>query len=186
MSKKEINRGVLGIFIRYLIILVLIALSYFQIIYGILLKATIYPSSFLLNFFYSSFVSGSFINVFVNDRVLTIEIIAACVAVSAYILLIILNLTTRMTLKQRMYSLIFSVLLLLVVNILRILVFSLLFVRNSAFFDVLHLITWYVLSIVMVICIWFLNVYFFKIKNIPVYSDFKYLYSLLNKRRKMK
>jgi exosortase/archaeosortase family protein len=100
-----------------------------------------------------------------------IELVNACVAGSAYYLLLILNLATPMKLKKRAYSIMFSFLCLLVLNILRIFVFSVLFLNDFSFFDTAHKLFWYGLSTVFVVAIWFLTVKLFRIKEIPVYSD---------------
>ena len=162
--------NLLGIFYRYVILLVIFLISSFSNIFYILfLKLTIYPSSWLLSLFYHSSVFKSIL--FVNYY--SIDIIPACIAVSAYLLLLILNLTTQMSTRTRVYSILFSFLLLLLFNIIRIVVFSALLITNSVYFEVLHEFFWYFLSIILVVLIWFLTAYVFKIKNIPIYSDFK-------------
>lgn len=156
-------------FFRYLV-LILFGL-FLSLFYKILLPLTIFPSSLLLDLFYNPFVVGSII--FVAGA--RIEIIGACVAGSAYYLLLILNLTIPMRVRQRVSSLIFSLLCLLVLNILRIFVLSVFYLENLSFFDFSHKLFWYGLSIVFVIGIWFLTVWVFKIKKIPLYSDLKML-----------
>jgi len=162
-QKKEI----ISVLLRYITLIIFgIFLSLFYKIFFVL---TIWPSFFLLNIFYNASVVGNLI--LING--LTIEIISACVAGSAYYLLLILNLTTRIKIKKRVYSLIFSFSSLLLLNILRIFFLSVLFVRRFAFFDITHKLLWYVLSIIFVIGIWFLTSWIFKIKEIPIYSDIK-------------
>lgn len=163
---------------RYLVLLGLILLfSYSSIIYNIFLSFTIYPVNFILNLFYNSAVFES--RIFLENS--TIEIIPACVAVSAYLLLLILNLTIAMPLKKRLYSLCFSVFSLLILNILRISLLSSLLVEDFVYFEELHKFLWYFLSLVLVIVIWFATAYLFKIKEIPVYSDFKRIIKQLKK-----
>lgn len=168
MKKK--SQELFNLFCRYILLLIIILISSFsKIFYELFLQLTIYPSSWLLNIFYSSSVSKSII--FASSY--SIELIPACIAVSAYLLLLILNLTISMPLKKRIYSLAFSFLVLLIINVLRIFIFSLLLISNYPYFDQLHEFFWYFLSIVIVLGIWFLTTYVFKITNIPVYSDIK-------------
>ena len=115
--KKQIT-----IFLRYITLLVFGAiLSFTTLFYDSLLILTIYPVNFLLNLSYSSVVIGNIISI--QDY--SIQIIPACVSVSDYFLLLILNITTSMSIKTRIKSLIFSLLALLLVNILRIYILSL-------------------------------------------------------------
>ncbi|MEK6880877.1 MAG: pacearchaeosortase, partial [Nanoarchaeota archaeon] len=104
---------------------------------------------------------------------LAIEIIPACVAISAYFLLLVLNLTIAMDLKKRVYSILLSFLALLILNILRIVILSSMYVEKFAYFEQVHLFFWYFLSTIFVVCIWFGTAYVFRIKNIPIYSDIK-------------
>jgi len=166
MEKK---RPDLEVYIRYIILLILGV--FISIFYKIFFPLTIYPVYFILNLFYSVSIAGKML-VFAEGG---IEIINACVAGSAYYLLLILNLTTKIKLKKRIYSILFSISSLLILNILRILFLSILYLNNSVFFDITHKIFWYTLSILFVVAIWFLTVHIFKIKNIPIYSDFKNL-----------
>ena len=160
----------MDIIIRYIILLIIgfVGLFYF---YKVLFPLTIYPSYFLLKIFY---------NVYLNQNTLVIgdyniEIISACIAGAAYYLLIILNLTTPMKIKKRVYSLIYSLFALLLLNIIRIFTLSVLFVNNFAYFNITHKIFWNLLSTIFVVLIWFSAVKIFSIKSIPVYSDIKFL-----------
>lgn len=171
-KKNKKKKSILYLLLRYLIlVLVGISLSFF---YKILLFLTIWPASFLLGIFYNVSVIGNFILV----EGVIIEIINACIAGSAYYLLLILNLTTSMEEKQRIYSLLFSFFSLLILNILRISFLAILYLKNFALFNFTHQLFWYILSILFVVGIWFLTVKIFKIKKIPVYSDIKFLKSL--------
>lgn len=157
------------ILIRYLFLVIAgVSISLF---YRIFLPLTIYPVYFLLDIIYNVSISGNML--MIGDA--KIEIINACVAGSAYYLLLILNLTTGMKAKQRIYSLFFSFFTLLVLNILRIVILSVLYTENFVFFDITHKLFWYALSVLFVVGIWFLAVRIFRIKNIPIYSDMKEL-----------
>ncbi len=159
-----------SIFKRYTLLLLLTAFFlYSKSLYNVLLIVTLYPAAFITNLFHSSYVYSSLL--FIGDKV--IDIIPACIAVSAYVFLLILNLTTPMSLKKRIYALSFSFFALLLLNILRIISLILLLMGNYSNFELVHKILWYSLSIVFVILIWFITAYVFKIKNIPVYTDIK-------------
>jgi len=177
--KKIDFDGLLNLLIRYVILLIfalLFSLSsgFYNLVYNILLKLTIYPVNFFLNLFYNSGFYQHFI--FIDSKI--IELIPACVALSAYFLLLILNLTTPLNFKKRFYSLFFSLFLFLLINILRIFILSILFLEDFVYFEQVHKFFWYFLSIVIVAGVWFLTVYSFKIKNIPVYSDFRTILDL--------
>ncbi len=158
------------IMMRYLV-LVAVGVLY-PLLSLIILYLTLYPAYFLLNLIYEVSVSGYVLTV----SGVEVGIVSACVAGSAYFLLLILNLTTGMNSRKRVCSLFFSLLLLLVVNILRIFFFSILFVEDFVYFDILHKFFWYFMSVLLVVFIWFLTVLVFKIRRIPVYSDLVFLF----------
>ena len=96
------KRKVVSIVIRYSVLLFFgIFLSLF---YKFFLPLTIFPSFLLLGIIYEAIIVGN--TIVVNGFL--IEIVSACVAGSAYYLLLILNLTTKMKAKKRIYSLGFS------------------------------------------------------------------------------
>jgi len=181
--EKQADRSImLNICLRYLILLAIaLVISFSGVFYLVLLKLTIYPTSFLINLFtgLNSRIAGDSI---IADSTTIIQLIPACVAVSAYFLLLILNLATSInSAKKRIYSIVFSFALFSVLNILRIFALSLLLISDFIYFDLVHKITWYSLSIIIVAGVWFLTVYVFGIKNIPIYSDFKYLTGLIRR-----
>ena len=170
------KQNAFNIFFRYFILLIL-GLGNLFIFYVIFTPLTIYPVKFILSLFYSLELSGN--SLIVNGY--TIQLIEACIAGAAYYLLTILNLATSMPLKKRLYSLSFSFTIFLFLNISRIVILSMLFVNNSAYFDFSHKFFWYGLSTIFVVAIWFLTVYKFKIENIPFYSDFLSLKKAIKK-----
>jgi hypothetical protein len=170
--KKE---RIIRIFFRY-IALIFFGIFY-SIIYSIFFHLTIWPSYFLLDFFYDVSISE---NILIVSGV-SIGIVSACIAGSAYYLLLILNLTTEMNAKQRAYSLFFSLGMFLVINTLRIFFFSILLIEDYFYFELIHLFFWYLVSIGVVIALWFLTAHLFKIKNFPVYSDVRTIRSLSKK-----
>ena len=176
MKKKKIS-GLL-IPIRYLILLgLMFTLPW---IYKVFTLLTIYPVAYLLKLFYNVLIFEN--TLFINSQI--IQIIPACVAGSAYLLLLILNLATPMNFKKRIYSILTSFAILLLLNILRIFFLSIFYLENLPFFDFTHKLFWYALSTIFVVGIWFAEVKLFKIKEIPFYSDMKLLYenSFLKKK----
>jgi exosortase/archaeosortase family protein len=158
--------------IRYLFLLSLaFAFFYTSLVSNILLLLTLYPAGFVIGLFADVAIRGSVL--FIGP--LAIELVPACLAVSAYFLLIALNLLTPMPSKKRTFSLIFSVLAILIINILRVVCMTAIRLNNPELFQAVHFIIWYVLSTVFVIAVWFLTVYLFRIKDIPFYTDFKRL-----------
>ena len=110
------------------------------------------------------------------------SIIPACIAGSAYYLLLILNLTTPMPRKTRVKSLFFILGLFFILNVLRIFVFANIYANKGFdFFASAHQATWYFGSTFLVLIIWFSNVILFKITKIPIYTDVKNMMNLIKK-----
>jgi len=171
MLKK---RDVYDILIRY-ILMVLVALPGLFLFYFVFTPLTVFPVYWILSiFFETSLLSNNII--LVNSQI-PIELIKACIAGSAYYLLLVLNLSTKgIKLNKRIKLLLFSWLAFLIVNIIRIILLSFLAVSGSPTFDITHQVFWYLLSTVFVVGIWFYQVKKFKIREIPFYSDIKTLY----------
>ena len=166
------KKPLFNIVMRYIILLAIaLIVSFSSLFYDIFLLLTIYPLNWLLNLSYMSFVYNS--SILVESA--NISIIPACVGVSAYLLLLILNLSVAMSLKKRVFSILFSFSCLLLANILRIYLLILLLLNGSSYFDALHMLLWYFTSIVLVVGIWFLTAYIFKIRAIPIYTDFQFI-----------
>ena len=171
----------LKIFIRYLII-VLIAIPNLFIFYFIFTPATIYPLLGLFKIFFKEvlLIERTFQ---ISDKFF-IEIIGACIAGSAYYLLFILNFSLpKIKIKKRIKMLLFSFGFLLILNILRIFIFSLLFIYSSQnFFNITHKLFWYFGTTIFIVLIWFVEVKAFKIKEIPIYSDISSLIKMQIKK----
>lgn len=183
MSKK-IKRDLTKLFLRYSILLI-VALIGVELFYFIFKPLTVYPSYFLFDIFYKIYLSEGIIHFY--NSVISVEIIGACVAGSAYLLFFILNLSTpNIKLKKRLYMLGISFASFLIINIIRIFLIGILFVEGFAFAEFAHKFFWYFGSIFMVIIIWFVEVHKFKIKEIPFYSDFKFLFEEIKKSYKSK
>ncbi|PIN92949.1 hypothetical protein COU54_04930 [Candidatus Pacearchaeota archaeon CG10_big_fil_rev_8_21_14_0_10_31_24] len=158
------------LFLRYFTLLIL-PISSLLIFYKIFTPLTIYPSFWIIKLFYFE----AFLNIpdTINFAGESAKIISACVAGAAYYFLLILNLTTPMSFKTRIKSIIFLLMSFLILNILRIVIFAQLYVSGYSYFDLTHQLTWNFGSTILLIIIWFVNVKIFKIKNIPIYTDIK-------------
>ncbi|NCO11009.1 hypothetical protein CO038_04270 [Candidatus Pacearchaeota archaeon CG_4_9_14_0_2_um_filter_39_13] len=172
MNGKELST----LLIRYT---VLIVLGLFNLVafYYIFTPLTIYPAFFFIS---KIFEDAVLVSVSPTPAVLfngyIARIIPACIAGSAYYLLLILNLTTPMNAGKRAGSIFFLFASFLVLNIARITLFAALVPVGFEYFDATHEFTWYFGSTIMVVVIWFANVLIFKIREIPVYSDLKSFY----------
>ncbi len=158
---------------RYLL-LVLIALPGMGLFYRVFMPLTVFPVYGLLNLFFDATLIGNTIFIGLTD----IEIISACVAGAAYYFLLVLNLSTpKIDVKKRLKILGVSFGILLLINILRIFILSVIYFQNEAIYNFAHILFWYLGSTIFVVAIWFWSVKKFKIKEIPFYSDLKFLYS---------
>lgn len=174
------NEKAKSIILRY-IILIAVAIPNLWIFYKIFTPLTIYPVKWLLGIFYSTTLIPT--NIILLNNSVPLEIISSCVAGSAYYLLLMLNLfTPSIKLKKRIYMLLSAFGVFLLINIIRIFVLGVLLLKNFSAFDVTHKILWYGMSTLFVVGIWFYQVKIFRVKEIPLYSDIKYLYK--NSRKK--
>jgi len=173
--KKE-DRKTIFIFLRY-ILLILIAFPNLFLFYFIFTPLTIYPVNSILSLFYPTNLTGSQITL----SNVSIELVDACIAGSAYYLLLLLNLSIPMNLKKRISSIAFSVFLFLTINVIRISIFTILLINSFQYFDITHKIFWYILSGVIVFIIWFITIKTFKIKDVPFCTDIKFLFGKIKK-----
>jgi exosortase/archaeosortase family protein len=107
------------------------------------------------------------------------------VAGAAYYLLFMLNLSVpKIKVLRRMAILSIAFISFFIVNILRIFFLSVIYYYDFPFSDIVHEFSWYFGSIILTVGIWFSEVYLFKIKEIPFYSDLNYFYkrSIFNKK----
>jgi exosortase/archaeosortase family protein len=168
-----------NILVRYAILLA-VGIPNLYLFYLIFTPLTIYPVFVILNTISPSILSSN--TVFFQDT--PIRLIKACIAGSAYYLLTILNLTTPMPVKKRLRSLAFLFVAFLIINIIRITIFSLLAASGFKYFEITHEVTWYLGSTLILVAIWFISIKIFKIKEIPVYTDFKFLYKRIKRKTK--
>lgn len=164
------NKEIFSVIFRYAI---MIALGiWIDIIYVIFTPLTVYPVYWTLKELYGASLIGG--NVIFSRGVL-FDIASACVAGSAYYLLLMLNLTTRMNLSKRIKNIIFIIFSFFILNVGRILFLAIFFSFGYEYFDALHRFMWYFGSTILVILLWFLSTWLFEIKETPVYNDFKNL-----------
>jgi len=170
--KKE-NKLYLDILLRYLILLVC-AFPNLAIFYFIFTPLTIYAVYFMLSFFFPVSLLG---NTIIIGEFFFVSMIPACIAGAGYYLLLILNLSLpKIKFSKRILLILIAFFSLLVINVLRIFFLSIIYFYYLSFADFAHKFFWYVGGIFSTVGIWFLEVYFFKIKEIPFYSDLKFLY----------
>jgi len=178
MKRDDVN--ITHIFIRYLILVILGLL--FPLLYAVFLPLTLYPVYFILSLFYS-------VKLFANNTLFVegtfITLISACIAASAYYLLLILNFSTPINIKKRAKSIAFLIVSFLVLNVIRIVAFSVLAVNSFSYFDIAHKAVWYIGATLLVVILWFVNIYLFNINNTPVYSDILQIYRLAKGKRKI-
>jgi exosortase/archaeosortase family protein len=140
--------------------------------YAVFTPLTVYPSYFFLHFMYNASMISSSVLFFKGYYA---TIIPACIAGSAYYLLLILAMATPMDRIKRIQVIAFVFTLFLCLNIFRIVFFSSLLFTGYAYFDFAHRAIWYFGSTVLIALIWFVAVFSFSIKEIPFYSDVKRL-----------
>lgn len=184
MKKSKIK--IQEIILRYIIILIL-SFNSLALFYLIFTPLTIYPVYFLFSLVFESisFVSMESTKSILINRDFLIELIPACIAGSAYFLLLMLNLSTpNIKLKKRISALVFSFGIFLLINILRIFIFGILAYSGYEYFDFTHWFFWYFISTLFVVGIWFAEIKIFRIKEIPFYSDIKFFFEKSAFRRK--
>ncbi len=143
----------------------------FNVFYIVFSWWTIKLSYLLMNLFHGAIYAGG--NIIVVGKNV-IELIPACVAASAYLLLALLILFTRgISLKKGLMLFLIGSVLILVANVIRIEILTALLLNNGVnYFEALHLFFWKILSSVYVAAVWIFLCWWFQIKEIPVYSDF--------------
>jgi len=178
MNKQ--SKKILGLFARYFIIL-LFGIGNLYLIYLILTPITIQTLNSLLSIFINTTLVG---NIIYMDKAV-IEIIPACVAGAAFYLLLFLLLSMEdINPKTRIKAIITAFAMLFILNISRILI--LIPIINTSYFETIHWIFWHFISIIFIVAVWFSVIKIYKIKSIPIYSDFKYIKGLIKPIKKSK
>ena len=178
--EKEIKEILFRYFVGMVIAVVALIVPIFYFIFR---PITVWPTIGILSIFYSLTYDLTTINI----GTFSIEIIDACIAGSAFLLLFILNILTRnIGLKKRFFIFIFDSALLLIMNILRLVILIILFVNKSTAFDITHNVFWYGISTIYVLLIWLLTIWIFKIKAVPFFGDIKFILSKKTRKTKNK
>ena len=165
------------ILVRYFLIIILSAGNLY-LFYSLFSPITIYPVFFFLDIVFNAELFGHTILV----ENVPIILINACIAGSAYYLLLFLNLSTPgIKIIKRVGFILLSFLIFLLLNIIRILILSVMAIKGNSHFYITHILFWYLLSTIFVVLIWFFLVKFFKVKNVPFYSDLKTIYSIIKR-----
>ena len=167
-----------------LIFRVLIALIFRpQIFYLLFTFPTIIFSFILLKVIgYNVILNGS--SVIVNN--IPLEFVDACIASSAYYLLLFLILLTKDIKVLNMIKMfLLGSLIIFLGNILRIIILIIILVEKGYdWFNMIHLTLWYGVASVFVFLVWIYLIRRYEIKNIPIYSDVIYLASKIKKQKK--
>jgi exosortase/archaeosortase family protein len=167
-NNKELKK-IIGLFARYLFILAL-GIGNLYLIYKIFTPITF----FILNKTLFIFANAHFSQGIFYFQNFNIELVQACIAGSAFFLLIFLIFSTaNIKPKKRILMLITSISILLLLNYARIV--FLILIANSIYFEIIHWVLWNLVSILLVVATWFLVAKIYKINSIPVYSDIKFL-----------
>lgn len=111
-----------------------------------------------------------------------LELIPACIASVAYLLLALLVLTTKgIPWSKRVLMFIIGGIVIFVANTLRIILLAELIQKSYIAYQTWHLLIWNIFSTLFVVLLWIVLSYTFKVHTIPVYSDFKSLYKKYRK-----
>ena len=165
------------LFLRYIIIL-LFGLWNLSIFYKIFTPLTTHFAGFILNLFSPTTIMGNII----LFKSISLELIPACVAGSAYYLLLILILSTpNIEVFKRIKLILISLMSLFILTSLRIVILAL--IAQTSYFQQFHMLFWYLVSTLFVVIIWISIIKIYKIKSIPIYSDIRYLLSLSKQYR---
>ncbi|MBI2671386.1 pacearchaeosortase [Candidatus Woesearchaeota archaeon] len=146
-----------------------------EIFYFILFYPTFYLSYLSLLSYNPVLINNSLI---INN--INLVFIPACLAASAYTLLSLLILLTKdINLKKGIKIFLTGFFTLFFVNLIRIFLLAVLLIESGIkLFNTFHLFFWQVFSTIFVLLLWIFLTKYFKVKTIPVYSDYK---ELLNK-----
>jgi len=155
-----------------LILALIIALIGNKLFYFVLFKPTFYFSYILLLKYNPVILNTSFL---INGY--NLNFVPACLALSAYSLLAVLILLTKdISIKKSIKIFITGSLVIFTVNIIRIFILALILIElDIKLFNNLHLFLWQILSTLFVVILWVYLTKLYKVKTIPVYSDFKEL-----------
>jgi exosortase/archaeosortase family protein len=164
---------VLGLRVLGAMVLVILPLIEFDVFYHVFSWLTVMGSFLLISLFHGGSVHGMMISVGGH----LVELIPACIASAAYVLLVLLVLLTKgISLKKGVWMFVVGSLLILMGNIIRIEVLVMLLLGDGVnYFETLHILMWKIVSSVYVVGVWIFLSWKFKVKTIPVWSDVEML-----------
>lgn len=178
MNKQ--SRRIIGLFTRYFLLL-LAGMGNLYIFYKILTPITVRSAGAII----SLFTRTTVIENMIFAKGVIIEIVPSCVAGAAFYLLFLLIFSTaEVKPKKRFMAIMTATAILFLLNITRITFLTL--IVDKAYFPITHWVLWNLASTIFVVAIWFFIVKIYQIKQIPVYSDIKYLASLIKPQKKSK
>ncbi len=155
-----------------------------SLIYKIFTPLTIYPVYF---FFKIINYQPTLIKDIMIIKEVPLLFISACIAASAYYLLLILTLLTKdVKFKIVIKMFVIGSFFILIANIIRIIILILVLLHMGVnWFETIHLFFWRLIASLIVAVIWILLIRKYQIKSIPIYSDIKYLLdrSLFKKKK---
>lgn len=174
------TKKIINLFSRYILILAL-GIGNLYLIYKILTPLTIHTTNLAIRIFTATTLTEDIIQFGQS----IIQIAPACVAGSAFYLLIALFLSTaNIPPKTRFKAILTAILALFILNILRILILAFLIATPN--FEIIHWIFWHLVSTIFVVATYITTIKFYKIKSVPIISDVKYLKSLIKSKQKHK
>lgn len=175
-AKAGENALLFFIFLRYFIVSLLVLTNILSFFLPLL---TIKASFYLINLISPAEIYENII----SFQGHSVAVIPACIAISAYYLLLILNLTTPMPFKKRIFSISYSFILFFAINIVRIAFFSFVLTFSQDLFNTLHFAIWFAFSSLIVVLIWFSEISIFRIKGVPGYSDIKFVIKSMQSKK---
>ena len=123
-------------------------------------------------FYSQSILTGS--QIIIKNNFLTFN--NACAAISAYYLIFILTILTKdIPLRNVIKMIGFGFGAIFIANLIRLIFLISLLDIGDKFFDFWHLLIWRILATLFVALIWILLIKRYKVRNVPIYSDLKYL-----------
>jgi exosortase/archaeosortase family protein len=158
---------------------------FYNYFYFIFTPVTVYGSGFLLSLLgYNVIINGNRLSIGDSSFVF----IEACIALAAYYLLFLLVIFTKdLGLKKSLRIFGLGSLLILVMNVIRVDILIILFIEASErWFETIHMVFWKFLAGIYVALVWIALTRYYKVKEIPIFSDLKELYkkSLFKKRKR--
>lgn len=154
---------------------------FFNMFYNIFSPLTVFLSKITLTAIGLNVIASSKDLLIVND--IPLRFVSSCTAASAYYLLALLVLLTKgISWKKMVLMFITGSMLVLMINITRINILAYILTKFGAdWFEYFHLFFWKVVSTAFVAVTWVFLIKTFKVKEIPVYSDIKYIIKLIKK-----